>query len=203
MPRLYVLAYSIFIYKMRFIISEEINKNIVYHGSAVKFNSFDPKFIGSGHETEVHGYGFYFSLSEKIARYYAKELKSVKKQAYLYTVKLTNNLNIVNWEGVINEYLAQTIYKSIEENYEDVDLEDLQDALGLSADYYGDFPLFSNIYDHLKYDLNGSKEVSKFFYEKCKIDGAIFDSKENFGEVKNLVIFSEDSIINILNIEEL
>ena len=106
---------------MRILISEGFDKNIVYHGSAVKFNAFDPKFIGSGHETEVHGYGFYFSLNEKVARYYAKELK----------------------------------------------------------------------------------QVSKFFYEECNIDGALFNSKENFGEVKNLVIFSEDSIVKILDIEKI
>lgn len=187
---------------MNIFISENIKDNIVFHGSGNYFTEFDEKFITSGHENQVHGYGFYFTYNKEIAQFYAKELKNVKKESYIYTVRLYRDSNFLSWEDRLDFEDAEHILKCFEEEHDNGDIDDLKDALGLSESYYGDLPTAKNIYDHLKYDLGGEKNVSKFLYD-CGIDGFTFTSKENGFNAKNVVVFSKNSIAKIINVEKI
>lgn len=59
----------------------------VYHGSANKFDRFDPAHIGTGEGNEAYGRGLYFAENEATARWYRKNLAAGAK-GHMYEAAL-------------------------------------------------------------------------------------------------------------------
>lgn len=171
----------------------------LYHGSGSYFDSFDLSKSGEGSGTDVHGYGIYLTSDIEVAKFYADDIPSSK--SFVYTVKLFSGLNILPWEEEIDDNTAQQIYQEFETRVDDEsELEDLTDVLGLSNDYYGEYPLFSSLYDYLV-DTLGSKQKASEFLVYAGIDGAMFNSKEMGFNTTNYVIYDESNM-KILDVQE-
>ncbi len=171
----------------------------LFHGTKFNFIEFNNTNIGSGDGKSVHGYGFYFTNNKDIAEYYCNQLTQFNKK-YIYMVKIKND-NFLDWDGVILEEDAEKIfkkYKSIENNEQL--LNDMQDSLGLSEAYYGDFIMTNSLYNYLEVILESKKEASNFL-NKCGFDGIKFNSKENGFNSTNYVIFNSNNIEILDSIE--
>lgn len=68
------------------VVDKSGNPLVVYHGSANKFDRFDPKTIGDNYIESEHT-GFFFTQKERSAKNYAK-LHSKMKGGYVYEVYL-------------------------------------------------------------------------------------------------------------------
>lgn len=175
--------------------------NELYHGSANEFSRFDASQIGSGAGNAVHGYGIYLTDSRDVAEYYANDL-SFGKGGLIYTVRIPSNLNLLGWEEEIDEMTARDIRDEFETYIDDAsEMDDLDDVLGLSEDYYGEHPTMSSLYDYLQ-DVLGSNQKATQLLLYSNIDGVQFNSKENGTNATNYTIFDPERI-KILDVEQL
>jgi hypothetical protein len=167
--------------------------SVSYHGSAQDFNSFDFDKIGSGMGKDVHGYGIYLTENQEIAQFYATELATSGKRGYVYTVKIRNT-TFLEWETPIDEYHANQIYNRFQKITDDeYRLNEIQEVLGLSENYYGDHPLTFSLYDFLSVVMDSKKAASELLNESG-IDGIEFNSKENGFNSTNYVIFDPNNL---------
>lgn len=187
------------------IIQEEIedyrSNQEFYHGTNKKFSRFDTSKVGTGQEVEAHGFGFYFTSNKDIAEFYAKDLAGKNEPAYVYTVRVFNK-DFFEWDDIVDHEKAERIlscFKNLD-GFDEVDINDMEDALGLSDGYYGHYSQFSSIYDLLKAFLGSSRKASEFFSD-CGFDGIVFDSKESGYQVKNYTIFDSGNI-KIIDVEK-
>lgn len=69
--------------RLKRLIENVQNEITLKHGSASNFELFDLKYINTGHQNQSHGYGFYFTDSDEVARDYAGN-------GYVYEVDITD-----------------------------------------------------------------------------------------------------------------
>lgn len=173
---------------------EDFNDGIFYHQSSVKFDKFDINKAGTDNSSTVHGYGLYFSeTSEGLDNY------SVAK-GYLYEVKISLSVlrMVVNMDDdVADKYKIRDIIA----DELSIDSDELEDVLGISDSYMGEYCRYKDLYDHIEAVI-GMKKTSSFMYNYLDISGFRFKSKESkrFGG-DNLVLFSDEGIKIVNRVE--
>lgn len=82
----------------------------LYHGTGAKFDQFSNDAINTGEEVQSYGWGIYLTDSKKVAIGYADRAAG---QGYVYTVRVPDSLNIVNWNEPIDPYIVSEMAKKI------------------------------------------------------------------------------------------
>ncbi len=164
----------------------------LYHGSIHDFDGFDMNKVGSGDGNDVHGFGLYFTDNFDVAKHYAN-LFPDRKDKFIYTVSV-KSADFLEWDGYLDEGDAQRIYRKFSRsNNDEDDLKNMADMLGISEDYYGEYPWIQSMYGYLA-DTFGSKKAASAFLHNCGFDGITFRPKESGQDGTNYVIFSTDNL---------
>lgn len=97
----------------------------LYHGTGAKFDQFSNDAINTGEAVQKYGYGIYLTDNIEIARYYANRAAGT---GYVYTVRVPNSLNIVDWNESIDPYtVSEMAKKLIGEDVLDEVIDDMQE----------------------------------------------------------------------------
>jgi hypothetical protein len=199
------------------LITEE--KQVLFHGSPYKFDSFDINKIGSGYSPlnehslpNNDSYGIFFTNNKDYAKYYALEhindsyynnLTQEENKGYLYTVEVPSDKYIIDSIELLSDQstyienklheIAKYISKKIDANnnivYKDKRTQRFNDIKGTEF-----------ILKVKKLFNNNIKNTWKFLYEKFGLCGIKYWDDE---EDATYVIYSEEKEeFSILNIEE-
>jgi hypothetical protein len=105
----------------------------LYHGSGKKFTNFSNEYVNTGEEVQKYGYGIYLTDSIEIAKYYADRAAG---NGYVYVAKVSNSLNIVNWDESIDPYTVSEMSKQLngEEVIENI-FDEMSELLGMGYSY--------------------------------------------------------------------
>lgn len=164
---------------------------IVYHGSPREISKFDFAHVGSSQGITKMGYGMYFTTSREEAEYYADG-------GYLHTVELPDTKEFLEWEGTISYELANLVREELPNIEKNVDINELEDVLGLSDGYYGDLPTGESLYSWLSSELGSDKEASEFLFHYCGVRG----SKERSNRGKGMNFVAYGGAMNIKDVEK-
>ena len=97
----------------------------LYHGTGAKFDHFSNEHINTGEEVQRYGYGIYLTDSIDVARFYANRAAGT---GYVYTVRVPNSVNLVDWDESIDPYtVSEMAKKIIGEDALDEVIDDMQE----------------------------------------------------------------------------
>ena len=145
------------------LVYEESIRSILYHGSGMDFGEFKSNSTpatGIAH----HGYGIYLINDPNAAIKYIKQY-AIGAKGWLYTVKLSSNCNIVEWDSQIplNEFMDMA------DEIMDIDDDLYQEMKDYPDGYNGETFTYGELYDILKH-VQGF-EIPNEFFEDYGIDG--------------------------------
>ncbi len=154
---------------------EGLNQVDAYHGSPYSFDRFSTDKMGTGEGVQVVAYGLYFSDSQDVAKYYAKN-------GYKYKVSIEDN-NFLEWNKPLTTNQIDQIKKAIP-FYKKGIVNDIKSRNnGGSA------------YNILSYHLGGDKQASNFL-AKIGINGIKYPTSfaDNSKKGFSYVVFDENAV---------
>ena len=137
---------------------------LLFHGSGMSFDEFDTSKGESATEHAHHGYGIYLVDNAETALKYIDQY-AIGQNGVLYSCKISSDLNIVNWDEMIQMHT----FMEMAEELEEIDSSLADEMKNYPESYQGDTFTYGELYNIMK-DVDGYENPNKFFQD-YDVDG--------------------------------